>query len=194
MWMSFCEAKTVVDAAPEEERAFRWYQSPLVCTAGMPLWFFGPNVLRWVMEPLIERVWGLRPDRDFDSLTQLIGLYGRAASDRRSIDTNKKRSATSKRTAPRAPTASQAVYEETDTGSTRVTQVPVSLPEIVEDETPVEYTTSRQCSRCGGSLHPARHGPNRDLVLFTVEGGWICQRVECVECGKELVFRTPHPG
>lgn len=194
MWMAFCEAKTVINAAPEEERAFRWYQSPLVCTAGMPLWFFGPNVLRWVLEPFIERVWGLRPDQDFDSLTQLIGLYGRAASDRRSIDANKKRSASSKRTAPQAPTASEAVYEETDNGSNRVTQVPVSFPEAIADETPAEYTTFQRCSRCEGSLHPVRHGPNQDIVPFTVEGGWICQRVECVECGKELVFRTPHPG
>ena len=79
MWVSFCQSR-VVTPSTEEEQAFRWYHAPLVCTGGLPLWFFGPNVLGWILEPFITCVWGLRPDQEFDALTRLIGLYGQVAA------------------------------------------------------------------------------------------------------------------
>lgn len=43
-WVSFTRS-TVVAPSPEEEAAFRWYNAPMVCTGGLPLWFLGPNLL-----------------------------------------------------------------------------------------------------------------------------------------------------
>jgi len=195
VWVSFCRSGVVAPSV-EEQRAFRWYNAPLVCTGGLPLWFFGTNLLRWVLEPFIKCVWGLRPDQEFDALTRLIGLYGQVAAERRQVDAGKKRRANAAGDAALRAGDVAEQYEETADGRNIRVIVPTVQPVAPRGEsatTPLEYTESTVCP-CGGRMFPAIDGTSGKKVTPTVTDREILVIVECVECGKELTFRTSSPS
>ena len=87
-WNSLSNTKCV-DASDEEVQAFISLHAPRSDHGGIPIWFFGPNVIRWYIKSLTNLVWKA-PHQISNSITLLIALYGATARNRRDIDARKK--------------------------------------------------------------------------------------------------------
>jgi hypothetical protein len=188
MWVSFFQSE-VIRPSLDEQRSFRCYHAPLALAAGLPLWFFGPNVLRWVMEGFIDRVWGWKEGQDFDSLTDLIALYGQIARERRHVDAEKKRMKKVAENRPDLLAESQEVqYEETIDGRAVANPIPTVLPADVpgdgEADCP-DLPPTRSCP-CGGRLNRIGDKP-------TVTDSWMLVDTECAVCEREQTYRIPRP-
>jgi hypothetical protein len=184
LWMSFCQSD-VIRPSTDEQRAFRFYHAPLVMAAGMPLWFFGPNVLRWIMEGFIDRVWGWKEGQDFDLLTDLFALYGQSAYERRQVDATKKRM---KKVAGNRRDllvdAQEVQYEETVDGQMVVNRTPaVSATELLDDDADYPALPLTGTCSCGGRLNRVGEVSSRDTCLLV--------DTECAKCGQEQTYRLP---
>jgi hypothetical protein len=190
MWVSFCQAD-VIRPSLDERRAFRYYHAPLVCAGGLPLWFFGPNVLRWVMYGFIDKVWGWRQPQAFDRLTELIAIYGMTARARRDVDTRKKRmkNVAQNRTDLRAE-AQEIQYAETADGKTVPEPTPVVRPPLEPlddaDAAYPDFPPSRECA-CGGQLDRVGRG------MPPITDSWMLIGTKCTRCGKEQTYRRRRP-
>jgi hypothetical protein len=190
MWVSFFQSDQTCPSQ-DEQRAFRCYHAPLVFTAGMPLWFFGPNVLRWVMDGFIDKVWGWKEAQDFDSLTDLIFLYGQTARQRRDVDTRKKRIKKVIQNRPDLHAGAQSVqYEETPNGQEFACPTRTVPPEEVsaDDEAKFpEFPSSKACP-CSGRL--IRTGGDKP----TLTRSWILIDTECAACSHIQTYRIRRPS
>jgi hypothetical protein len=188
LWMSFCQSE-LIRPSPDEQRAFRFYHAPLVLAAGMPLWFFGTNVLRWVMDGFIDRVWGWNESQDFDPHTTLICLYGTTAHARRRADANKKRMAKVAQNRPDLLAEAQEVqYEKASAGQTVAKPIPTVLPAEFLGDVEADYPglpPSGTCS-CGGRLVPVAEPSS--------SGSWVLVDTECAACGQEQTYRLTWPS
>ncbi len=87
-WNSLSNTKCV-SPSDKEVLAFFSLHAPRSDHGGLPIWFFGPNVIRWYMEILPDLVWGA-PHKNSNRLTFLVALYGATARNRRDVDARKK--------------------------------------------------------------------------------------------------------
>ncbi len=189
MWLSFCEAEAVTPSAAEQ-LAFRWYTGPLACTAGMPLWFFGTNVLRWVLGPFTAAVWGLRPDAHFDGLTRLVGMYGEAAARRRAIDARVKQSSRSRKPKGGDNCHTSEQYREAADGHRERCVVPTVGPATPEEDVlALPRLPDPPLCNCGGRFHLIHDRSSDQLVNPSYRDGWCSVSTECNTCGREQEYR-----
>ncbi len=186
LWMAASlDQSEVVSPSAAELLAFRRLNAPLVCAGGMPLWFFGPNALSWVLGPYAERVWG-HADQDFDGFTTLIAQYGHAATARRGIDADKKRASKTAGTGGR-----EAAAREGSDGKVAGARVREVRPEAAQDIlaiTAPDYAESRACPKCGGRMDPARDEASGEVVRQAGDDNSLVVLIECVDCCEQRRF------
>ncbi len=188
MWLSFCQSG-VIRPSPDERRAFRFYNAPLALAAGMPLWFFGPNLLSWVLEGFIDMVWGRDEGQGVDSLSTLIGLYGATAHQRRQVDARKKREKKIAGNRPGLLAGAQGVqFEEARDGKMVASPIRTVLPEELLEDADADcpdLPSSRACF-CGGRLVPVSKPASMPP--------WVLVETVCAACGREQTYRLAHPA
>lgn len=182
-WVSFFQSD-VIAPSRDEQRAFRHYHAPQVFAAGLPLWFFGPNVLRWFLTRFIDKVWGWEDDEQFKTLTTLISKYGMTARDRRDTDSRKKRAKTIGQHRPdlrkyaqeTQPTpGSRTNFKRNDEAAWR--------QDVLDDcfATGPVLLNPPVCEKCGGNL--------TQVGSPTLTTSWILVLTECAECGAERTYQ-----
>jgi len=88
-WTSLSNTKCV-SPSNKEVLAFWSLHAPRSDHGGIPIWFFGPNVIRWYIKVFTDLV-KKAPHKISNRLTFLIALYGATARNRREVDVRKKR-------------------------------------------------------------------------------------------------------
>jgi hypothetical protein len=142
-----------------EEEIFRRFHLPQMYLGGLPLAFLSPNQLRWIIGPLQELWSEWKFDAEsYDSMTQLLGLYGCLVRERRSADRKTK---------------------ELKTRPTGLFDPPtVEDDEIVLNARP--WTGSDDCPKCGRKLQQPR--------VIRADEKRIVFAVLCGNCDAELSY------
>jgi len=170
-WNSFSDTKCV-SPSNEEVQAFLSLHAPRSDHGGIPIWFFGPNVIRWYIKILTDLVWEA-PHHISNRLTFLIALYGATARNRRDVDARKKRM---KRVIDESDLSRKMRYFQSFKKSSEP-------PEKIGDDITKNLKVlplSRKCY-CGGKLI--------QLESSFISESWLIVETECNECYREKTYR-----
>jgi hypothetical protein len=175
IWLDFCFDKTIRPTLVEQQ-LFSAMHRPQFYLGGLPLAFFPPPQLSWVIGPLLD-LWGREcfTAEAYDPLTQLLGIYGATASERRAVDRNIKankqvRGRKKSRRGGASTGGHETVLEEIPDESSRThpggqMDSPEDFPEII----------SPHCPRCGQKLN--LFGGREQL-----DERWSLVLVQCPRC------------
>ena len=167
-WNSLSTTKCV-DASDEEVQAFMSLHAPRSDHGGIPIWFFGPNVIRWYIKSLTNLVWKA-PHKISNRLTFLIALYGATARNRREVDVRKKR------IIDKSDLSRKMRYFKSFKKSSEP-------PEEIEDDIAKKFKDlplSWKC-HCGGKLI--------SLEISMESESWSIVETECNRCYQEETYR-----
>jgi hypothetical protein len=185
IWIDFCQDQ---DLRPSlvEQQLFSCMHRPQFYLGGLPLAFFNRPQLGWVIGPLLD-LWGREcfiPE-SYDPLTQLLGLYGATASERRKVDSAiqaDKRARGKKRAGSHGVRVgdSDGVLEasgDDSTGTDSVHATRVYRDPAIELDNAEDFPqiTSPACPKCGRTL----------LLLGSptkTDNRWTLVEVQCERC------------
>ncbi|MCZ2341158.1 MAG: hypothetical protein LC104_05100 [Bacteroidales bacterium] len=197
MWMDFTDSELILPS-PEEKQLFRNLHAPVAYAGGLPLSFFAPGALRWIVEPLIEDWLLCGAGEQFDRMTELLNIYGVVAEDRRKWDrSNKDRKRHQRGYADHNPQTTDIETLEGNDGS------PLHQRVRVDEATPgydggeeayPELSPSHPCCcRCGGSLTLLdSRGENGARQAYVINGESLLVEAECLapSCGLATTYRV----
>ena len=167
-WNSLSDTKCV-DASDEEVQAFISLHAPRSDHGGIPIWFFGPNVIRWYIKVFTDLV-KKAPHKISNRLTFLIALYGATARNRREVDVRKKR------IIDKSDLSKKMHYFKSFKKSSE------TLQEIGDDiaKNLKDLPLSGKC-HCGGKLI--------SLEISMESESWFIVETECISCNREETYR-----
>jgi hypothetical protein len=190
LWLSFGLSE-VLSPTDVEKQLFRQLHCPQLYLAGLPLVYFAPAQLRWIIRPLLEN-WNREcfHPQVYAKLPSILGLYAAASDALRAHDRDKKRRQRAvaakgrpsqrggRKASPRCPEDGEAVFGAGGAGDVACTD----REPVLDDPLRFPACEDGRCSVC--RTKTILLGNSSQLA------GWIVVDVYCPQCESESTVRV----